>query len=116
MAFDTSSEAKKAGWHSRRHQDAQAHSAAATAYLERDTRRVESAQERQAAAAEKSARLQLKMLDNRCGVGQGATRERAKLQQKLEQEGSSKEEKNNGSQANEASKASKGRKASQEGK
>jgi hypothetical protein len=82
MAESTSLNTKKPGWHSRRHQDAQAHT---TARDEWDT--FKSADGKRATAAMRaqertgrSHREQITLLDQRLGLGQGAAKERARLQ------------------------------------
>lgn len=77
--YDTSQEAKKAGWFSRRHETAEAQSNMRQA---REAKRVAKLQDRQKCeedAAHRSPQEQLRRLDERLGVGVGATKERVRL-------------------------------------
>ncbi|MBI2064682.1 MAG: hypothetical protein HYT62_01365 [Candidatus Yanofskybacteria bacterium] len=75
--FVSTTEAKKAGYFSRRHENSNAHRDAQDAWRERHA--IECVAERQAERAERSAAQQIALLDRRLGVGQGATKERARL-------------------------------------
>lgn len=69
------------GWFSRRHETSTAHLAAQTRWQAehgKESKR-EMGVERQAERASRTPQEQIAILDRRLGVGQGATRERAKL-------------------------------------
>lgn len=73
---------KPKGWFSRRHSTGQEHDKAATAYKAEHgpEARQRKADERDQLRATRSPEEQLAVLDQRLGVGQGARRERARLQ------------------------------------
>lgn len=77
QTFNSTVEAKKAHWFSRRHQTADAHLEAKAL---REARRDKS---RQRVPVKRTPQQQLNELDRRLGVGVGAVRERARLQAAL---------------------------------
>lgn len=76
------SEAKKKKWFSRRHETAEAYKEAQTIYLSEHGKnaRQRKAEERQQIRDARTPKEQLKILDERLGVGQGAQKERTRLQ------------------------------------
>lgn len=72
---------KPKGWYSRRHEDTAPHSKATATYLNYHgpNARRQGADARLAIRATRSPQEQLRVLDERLGVGKGASRERARL-------------------------------------
>lgn len=73
---------KQRGRFSRRHETSEEHSEATAAYLAEHgpEARQRKADERELARSERSPKEQLAFLDRRLGIGQGARKERARLQ------------------------------------
>ena len=75
--FTSATEAKKANWFSRRHENSDAHRDAQDMW--RESHGAERVAERQTERATRTPAQQIALLDQRLGVGQGAVKERARL-------------------------------------
>ena len=77
--FATRSDARNAGWFSRRHMDSEPNREAREAYQNRQLRKEREHNERIEERSKRSNEEQIALLDARLGVGVGAVKERARL-------------------------------------
>ena len=76
---------KNPKWHSRRYQTSDAHDYARAMWKQKQAEKKERALERQEVASKRTPQEQLARLDKMFGEGQGARKERAKLNKRIEE-------------------------------